>query len=163
MYAISIYQEHFDKLRALPFTAEMTDAQCEHLALLMESRKLVDNEYLLWEGRLDNRLHVVTEGTLLVTASHGEEDIISVITKGGLAGAMGFIDGQGHSASLRSRGMTDVLSLKREDLEAMLFTEPQLVYAVMRAVIRSVHGIVRNMNQQYLQLTHYISKTGGRY
>jgi CRP/FNR family transcriptional regulator, cyclic AMP receptor protein len=38
-----------------------------------------------------------------------------------------------------------------------------LVYRVMRAIMRSVHAIVRRMNNQYVQMTNYITKQRGRY
>ena len=38
-----------------------------------------------------------------------------------------------------------------------------LVYRVMRAIMREVHGILRRMNVQYVELTNYITKQHGRY
>ena len=33
----------------------------------------------------------------------------------------------------------------------------------MRAIMRTVHGILRRMNTQYVELTNYIAKQHGRY
>ena len=41
--------------------------------------------------------------------------------------------------------------------------DPDLVYKVMRAVMRTVHRILRRMNFQYTQLMDYISHQHGRY
>jgi CRP/FNR family cyclic AMP-dependent transcriptional regulator len=34
---------------------------------------------------------------------------------------------------------------------------------VMRAIMRTVHRILRSMNLQYVELTNYIAKQHGRY
>jgi CRP-like cAMP-binding protein len=76
---------------------------------------------------------------------------------------MGFLDGQKHTATLRSVGQTDLISLDRDAIEKLLDTHPRVVYQVMRAVIRSVHGTLRRMNIQYVEMTNYINKQHGRY
>jgi CRP-like cAMP-binding protein len=76
---------------------------------------------------------------------------------------MGFVDGTEHSASLRAVGKTAVVSLRRQDLEAVLTSKPEVVYGVMRGVVRTVHRILREMNLQYVELNNYITKTHGRY
>ena len=45
----------------------------------------------------------------------------------------------------------------------LLHEEPDLVYKVMRAIIRTVHGILRRMNAQYVEMQNYITRQHGRY
>ena len=56
-----------------------------------------------------------------------------------------------------------VLTLKREDFERVLETQPLLVYKVMRVIARSAHRIVHQMNYEVVELTNYIFKQHGRY
>ncbi|NJN48029.1 MAG: cyclic nucleotide-binding domain-containing protein, partial [Candidatus Competibacteraceae bacterium] len=83
--------------------------------------------------------------------------------EGDMAGELGFIDGLEHSAALRALGDCEVLSLEREKFESLLHTDPELVYKVMRTIVRAVHSIVRRMNAQYVEMTNYIFKQHGRY
>ena len=53
--------------------------------------------------------------------------------------------------------------LRRQDLETILSSKPEVVYGVMRGVVRTVHRILREMNLQYVELNNYITKTHGRY
>jgi CRP-like cAMP-binding protein len=76
---------------------------------------------------------------------------------------MGFVDGTERSANLRAVGKTVVVSLRRQDLETLLSSKPEVVYGVMRGVVRTVHRILREMNLQYVELNNYITKTHGRY
>lgn len=154
----------FDQLCRTPVAAELTADECVTLAAVMSMSRLSRGQILLQEGRRDDSVHVVVSGTLAVTKRAGETDeIISFLKEGGLAGAMGFIDGQEHTATLRAMSDTEVLSLSRDALESLISTDPMLVYKVMSAVVRAAHNIVRNMNDQYLQLTHYITRQHGRH
>jgi len=76
---------------------------------------------------------------------------------------MGFIDGVEHSASLRALGNCDLIRLDRDSFEGLIKKDPELVYQVMRSIMRTVHRILRGMNTQYVELTNYISKQHGRY
>ena len=154
----------FEKLCTTAFAKELTANQCATLANVMTVRKLSRNQFLIREHQRDDTLHIVVRGNLAVLKKVGEdEEVISFVREGGLAGAMGFIDGQEHVAGLRAINDTEVLSLSRANLEQLMMHDPALVYNVMRAIIRSVHGIVRNMNDQYVQLTNYIKGQHGRY
>jgi hypothetical protein len=56
-----------------------------------------------------------------------------------------------------------VLLLERSKFESLLNTQPAIVYYVMRGIVRHVHGIVRRMNAQSVEMTNYLYKTGGRF
>jgi CRP-like cAMP-binding protein len=56
-----------------------------------------------------------------------------------------------------------VFTLDRKDFEELLKEDPDLVYKVMRAIVRTVHAIVRRMNIQYVEMTNYIAREHGRY
>lgn len=154
----------FEKLTLSSLAGDLTVAECQALAEVMSERELQDGEYLIREGERSDSLFIVTFGALEAIKQIGEhEEGLAVIGPGGLAGAMGFVDGQEHSADLRALGECAVLILSRADLEAELADNPRLVYKIMRAVVRNAHHIVRRMNDQYIQLTSYIHRQNGRY
>jgi CRP-like cAMP-binding protein len=76
---------------------------------------------------------------------------------------LSFMDGSEHYASLVALGDTRVLGLKRETLESLLTSHPDIVYKVMRAIIRVVHQIQRRLSMQSAELTNYIYKQHGKY
>jgi CRP/FNR family transcriptional regulator, cyclic AMP receptor protein len=53
--------------------------------------------------------------------------------------------------------------LERERLEALIDSQPRLLYAVMRAILRTGHGVQTRMAVQAAELTNYIVKQHGRY
>ena len=155
----------YEIVRTSPLAVELNEEQCHVLARVITLRRLNDGEALITEGHIDNSLHVVISGMLAVVkdSGGGETTTLHILRSGDLAGAMGFIDGLEHSASLTSVGITEVFSLQRDGFESLINTHPTLVYRVMRAIIRAVHTIIRRMNNQYVELTNYISRQHGRY
>jgi CRP/FNR family transcriptional regulator, cyclic AMP receptor protein len=148
-----------------PLVAELNEEQKAVLADLVSCRSLVDGEVLIREGEVSNELHVIAAGSLAVTRDTGSGDwvVLHVLRPHDMAGELGFPDNMEHSAPLRAMGPTQVFSLRRDKLEDLLASQPLVVYRVMRAIMREVHGILRRMNVQYVELTNYITKQHGRY
>jgi CRP-like cAMP-binding protein len=155
-----------DLVRNSALAVELTGDQCAVLAGIVTVRDLEDGEILVKQGASDNHLYVIVSGALAVARqveTSGEWVNLHVLTKGDLAGELGFMDGRSHYAALRANGPTQVLCLEREKLEALLPREPVIVYRVMRAIFRVVHVILNRMAMQSSELTNYIFKVHGKY
>ena len=144
---------------------ELDDDEAEMLAGLMKTQELKGGDYLIKEGTVDDALHVMVEGNLEVvkrTAADGTASI-AIVREGRLAGELSFIDGKVHTVGLRALCDCKVISLERKAFEAIVDENPQLVYKVMRAVARSAHRIMHQMNDEFIELSNYIFKQHGRY
>jgi CRP-like cAMP-binding protein len=148
-----------------PLGAELSNEQCAALAALVEIRRVAPDKYLIEEGTSDDSLHVVLKGALEVVknAGPGQPASVAVLRTGDLAGEMSFIDGMRHETGLRAIAESEVLSLRRDDFERLIVKDPDLVYKVMRAVMRAAHKLMHRMNVQYIELSNYIFKQHGRY
>ena len=144
---------------------DITDDECGVLTGAFKLQKLAAGEILLREGEVDAVLYIVIDGDLLATreAGGGEYVVLSHLKPGDIAGAMGFIDGNSHSATLRANKGSHVLTLHRDALEGMVDAHPQLVFKVMKMIIRSVHRTLLSMNRQFVEMNNYIMKEHGRY
>lgn len=141
------------------------ESECKTLTHAFTLQKLAPDEILLREGQQDDALYIVIEGDLVATRNAGGDEHVTLhhLKPGDLAGAMGFIDGNNHSATLRATKDSHVLALHRDVLEGMLDEHPQLVYKIMKMIIRSVHQTLLRMNQQFVEMNNYIMKEHGRY
>lgn len=144
---------------------ELTDKQCETLGKIITVRGLREGDYLFHEGDVDDTLYVIVKGSLEALRASGGGDLVSlyVLREGEMAGMLGFINGQGHSASVRAITDSEVYCLLRPKFEALNQEDPDLVYKVMRALFRTLHIILRRMHTQYAELSNYIFKQHGRY
>ena len=152
-------------LQASKLGAELTPAQLTALAERVAFRDLGAGEVLVAEGTADNHLYVLVSGALGVVRSAGTAEPVTLFTlaPGDLVGELSFIDATPHYASLLAVGPTRVFGLEREKLEALLPSHPEIVYRVMRAIVRTVHQIQRRLSMQSVELTNYIYKQHGRY
>ncbi len=157
--------ERFQALRSSRLAAELTDDQCATLAGVCTLRTIKQGETLVREGTSDNHLYVLLHGTLGVIKNAGTPDavMLNTLTAGDFAGELGFIDGTERYACLVALGQVEVLGLEREELESLLHSDPDIVYRVMRAIIRTVHQIQRRLSMQSVELSNYIYKQHGRY
>jgi len=155
----------YDALRDSKLGPELDGDQLDVLACLVAFRDLADGEVLVAEGTSDNHLYVLLRGALAVVRNAGRPDAVTLFTlsAGDLIGELSFLDATPHYASLVASGPTRVFGLEREKLESLLDSHPQLVYRVMRAIVRTTHQIQRRLSMQSVELTNYITKAQAKY
>jgi CRP-like cAMP-binding protein len=158
-------QDRIEALKSTKLSHELDDAQASKLAALVTLRDLKPGEVLVKEGPSDNHLYVILQGDIAVIKNAGTEaaETLFTLDAGDFVGELSFIDGTPRYASLVAADEARVLGLEREKLESLLKTEPEIVYRVMRAILRTVHQIQRRLSIQSVELTNYIYKQHGRY
>ncbi|MFZ5502003.1 MAG: Crp/Fnr family transcriptional regulator [Pseudomonadota bacterium] len=156
-----------DTLRISAVTEELNDSEIEILGTLFEIKEFNAGDVIVSPGdEQPDNLYILAHGSIDVKiTSDGEESTIHVLKPGELAGIISFAGGGAKhvTATLCAAGKTQVLSMPRAKFETLINTHPMIMYRVMRGVIRNVHGIVRRMNTQSVELSNYIYRTGGRY
>lgn len=149
-------------------TAELRDAEVEALASVMTVHDYKAGEFLLRPGdnRLEKTLMILGTGEVEATATvRGEKATLHLLQPGDIAGIITFVGGDATqiSATVQVKQDSKVLLLERARFESLLNSNPAIVYYVMRGIVRHVHGIVRRMNMQSVEMSNYIHRTGGRY
>jgi CRP-like cAMP-binding protein len=154
-----------EALRHSRLGAELSDEQTQTLADNLRFRDLQPDEILVREGTSDNHLYVIVRGALGVVRNAGTPERVTLLTltAGDLVGELSFIDETPHYASLVAAGPTRVFGLERERLESLLDSHPDIVYRVMRAIVRTVHEIQRRISMHSTELMNYIYKQHGKY
>jgi CRP-like cAMP-binding protein len=148
-------------------TEELRDAEIESLARIIEIREYKAGEILVQPGdtRLKNALVILAHGEVEATVTIGREQVtLHLLEPGDLAGIITFVGGNitQISATIIAKSDSKVLILDRSKFETLLNSQPAIVYYVMRGVVRHVHGIVRRMNTQSVEMSNYIHHTHGR-
>ena len=154
-----------DALQHSRLGAELTAEQSKTLADSLRFRDLAPGDVLVAQGTSDNHLYVIVSGALGVVrnAATPERVMLLTLTAGDLVGELSFIDETPHYASLVATSPTRVFGLERERLESLLSSHPEIVYRVMRAIVRTVHEIQRRISMQSTELMNYIYKQHGKY
>ena len=154
-----------EMIRNSPLGNELTDSQCQALSEKVTVMGLKEGQILIDEGEIDNSLYVIISGHLevLINSTGGDLVTLHLLREGDMAGELGFLDGRPHSASLRAVGNCNAIVLTREDFESFIDQDPNLLYKVMRSIIRTVHSILCDMNKSHVEMNNYIYKQHGRY
>jgi CRP-like cAMP-binding protein len=154
-----------DAVRTCPLAVGLSQSQADVLAGLLREETFAAGEVLAREGTVDDRLVVVVDGTLDVVRHAGTpgETLLATLRTGDLAHELGFLDSTPRYASLVASSSARVLMLERGRLESLLESEPRVLYAVMRAIVRSTHLLQTRLSMQASELTNYVVKQHGRY
>jgi CRP/FNR family cyclic AMP-dependent transcriptional regulator len=154
-----------EALKTSKLGPELTEQQLDTLAPYITFRELAPGEVLVAEATSDDHLYGLLSGALGVVRNAGRPDAITLftLTAGDLVGELSFLDGTPHYAALVASGPTRVFGLEREKLESLLDSHPQIVYRVMRAIVRTTHQIQRRLSMQSVELTNYITKQHAKY
>jgi CRP-like cAMP-binding protein len=157
--------KEYEALRGSVLSKELSDDECGVLASSIKLRSLGGGEILCDEGQSDSKLYVVVSGALNVAKREPADgwNTLYTLTHGDLVGELSFMDETPHYAALRAAGPTQVFSLDRRDLEALLEKHPWIAYRVMRAIMRNAHALLRRMSLQSVELQNYIFKQHGKY
>ncbi len=155
-------------LRCSTLSEELRDSEIELLGSLITVREYKAGASILKPGdtELKDALLILGSGDVEANANTGGEQMtLHMLQTGDLAGIIGFVGGNVMQISATTVAKTDskVLVLERARFESLLNSQPAIVYYVMRGIVRHVHGIVRRMNTQSVEMNNYIHKTHGRY
>jgi CRP/FNR family cyclic AMP-dependent transcriptional regulator len=146
-------------------TEELRDAEIDVLARIMELREYKagavieqsgENNYA---GALRDSLMMLGSGRVEVNYSaRGQTVNVEMKEPGELGIILGFIGGDVSQVSVGMVAKTDctLLVLDRRRFESLLNGNPAVVYYVMRGITRYVHGIVRRLNRQTVEMTNYL-------
>lgn len=148
-----------DVLRASALGAELTEEELQVLCDVAEVRSFSGGEILISDGEYDDQLYALASGQLEVyRAGKGVGEIsLQLVEPGQIIGELGFIEGLKRTASVRAKGDSCVISLRRDSVESLIENHPWVVYKVMRAIVRSAHGTVNNLDTAYADMVHYVT------
>ena len=138
---------------------ELTDDQVEALFKIVDVRRLSKGEVLISEGEYDDRLYAIARGEFEVTRGKKDDREVQLIRlhPGTITGELAFLDGLERTATVTAvEEGSCVIALRRDGLESKLTEDPLLVYRLMRAILRSAHRTVGQMDATYLDVMRYI-------
>ena len=153
-----------DAVSKSSLASELSPSEIQVLAGIVKIRKFADDEVLLPEGSRDSNLHVIVSGHIKVvrTTEQGGR-VLYTLEPGDLVGELSFMDDEPRYAALIASGPTEVLVLARSDFETLIERSPQVVYKVMRAIMRVTHRVQRRLSLQLREMEHYIYQTGAKF
>jgi HEAT repeat protein len=121
-------------LRKVPLFADLTPADLERVAQLVEERGYAEGEVIAAEGELGEELHIVIDGRIRVVQGGEDGRELARRTAGDIVGEMSVITQAPRIASLVADGAVRTIRLGHREFESMLRERPGVALAVMRVL-----------------------------
>jgi CRP-like cAMP-binding protein len=153
------------------FGDELTEQEWAELIRHSRPRRLPAGAPLLVEDTRSDAVIVLISGRVKVftSAEDGTEVILAVRGPKGLLGELTAIDGQPHSASVRSLEPVEFLSVRSREFIAFLHTHPRTMWLLLRIVTdrlrdadrkRIEYGVYDTLNRVARRLVELVDRFG---
>lgn len=113
---------------------ELPSDVLERLRAQARVRHLDRNDVLFRQGDAAEELFVVQSGQIAIALQSidGRESVVAVLDPPSLFGELPLFDGSPRSADARALQPTDVISVRYDDVKAVLDERPQLLWGIVR-------------------------------
>jgi CRP-like cAMP-binding protein len=141
---------------------ELDASEMDMVRGLLRSRDYGPNETIYREGEKGDSLNIIMKGKVKINKMMvaGDQFCIATLKEGDIFGIMSFLDGSVHDATIVSDQKTRLTVLEKSDFDGLLRTHPLIVSKVLRRLAIHLATIVRNMNNQYMDLMHLMFRKG---
>ena len=128
---------------------DLDDDELDEVAKICEVQALKWDEYVFREGDEGDGLYLITKGAVRISRNvpgTGEE-AITVLKKGACFGEMAMLDPSTRSTDAIVDSRCELLTIARSDFEALMESDRELAYKVLRAIIRLLSERLRQTNE----------------
>jgi CRP-like cAMP-binding protein len=141
---------------------ELDDSEMSIVDGLLQSRDYGPSETIYKEGERGDSLNVILKGKVRINKMmvEGDQFCIATLKEGDIFGIMSFLDGSEHDATILSDKQTRLIVLRKSDFDGLLRSNPLIASKILRRLAIHLASIVRNMNSQYIDLTHLMFRKG---
>ncbi|MEO1136885.1 MAG: patatin-like phospholipase family protein [Pseudomonadota bacterium] len=130
------------RLRNLPFFTSLSAQTLGAIAEVSTWQSLAGGWELFAQGETSQALHINLSGRLIVVrhSVDGADEVIGYVRAGEPAGEMSVLSNEPHSASVYALRDTELLTLKRDDVDRLILAHGDFAAALARIVLaRSRH------------------------
>ncbi len=137
-----------DLLRKVDLFSGLTEEELELVARTLKRHAFDAGAPIIEENLPADRCHVLLSGSVRVTASlTDQEDFYAILNPGDHFGEISLIDGLAPSATVVAEEASETVSIGRDDLHALLESDPRLAATVLMSMLRAFCRRLRETDQ----------------
>lgn len=137
-----------DLLRGAELFSGLTEVDLERVARVLKRHRFAPGARIIEESLAADRCHILLSGTVRVTASLADqEDLYATLNPGDHFGEMSLIDGLAPSATVVAEEESETVSIGRDDLLALIESEPRLAATILISLLRAFCRRLRETDQ----------------
>lgn len=131
----------------------LSDVDCATVVTVMNVRELGDGEVLVKQGDQDNTLFIVVGGMIdVLDTVNGRKKIVNKMKVGDCAGIRSFVERTPRAVTLRAKGPVTVYTIRPDDFELLLDSNPRQAYNFMRGLFRTLNINMGRMHEKIRKL-----------
>jgi CRP-like cAMP-binding protein len=153
-----------ETLRMFPLFSDLDEDELAQVAAVAEKQHCPAGKRLFAEGEVNGTLYGVVKGSLQINkmVQCDVEQTLCRLREGEFFGEVGFINGGTHCASADAVEETVVFKIERGDFDSLVEKDPVLGYKVTIRLAGQLGRFLRDMDEQYLNLSSYVWGRGKR-
>lgn len=139
-----------DLLRRSPLFANLTEEHLAAIAQICQTQTYQPGTYIFKEGDPGNRLFIIAEGEVRISRQIpiAGEEALAILKPGAVFGEMSVFDRSERSTDAIVNAPLTLVSIGRAELELLLEFNPDLGFALLKAVVKQLSGRLRSANDQ---------------
>lgn len=148
-------QSAVEALRATSLFGGLREEHLHRLAALTDVQTFSRGHAVFKEGDIGDRFYFIMEGRIRISRQipgMGEE-ALTILGKNSYFGEMALIDDQARSADAIVHEKATLMSLKKRDLEDLLFVDRDAAYDILWAFVRTLSARLRETSDKLTFLT----------
>lgn len=152
-----VTKEHLKKITLFK---DFSDSELKKISAIIKETSYPKGTVVYEEGSPGQGLHIIDKGRVRVTkkTKEGGKQILSVLRANSFFGELSILDGRSHSASIETLEKTNLLVIKKEDMDKFLKRNPLIAYKMVRDITISICEILRSMNDKFMNMVDYLWK-----
>jgi CRP-like cAMP-binding protein len=139
-----------DLLARVSLFEGLSQAQLKKVAEVCETEQVQRGAYVFREGEPGASMYVVVDGRVRISRvvpGMGEE-ALAILDPGSAFGEMAVVEEGMRSADAIAHESATLLRIGRDRLDQLLFTDKELAYSVLWALVRTLSGRLRETNER---------------
>lgn len=147
-----------EDLAAIPFFAQLSEAERKILASITNKKDFLKDETIFIESSPCRTLFIVQDGEVKITrlVREHEELLLATLKCGDFFGGMSFIDGQKHSATAVCADDLVVLTIDKDDFDEFTRKNPLLGIKILKCIGIEICLYLRIMTYKFHNLVDYV-------
>lgn len=154
---------HPSVLRRCALFESLTAEQLGKVAEVATRRPVAQGQVIFREGSTGDEMYVVVTGVVRISKEipGAGEEALTLLEPGGYFGEMAAIDDAPRSADALAHTPCELLAIRREDLDRVMFLDKDLAYAVLWAFVRTLSSRLRETSEKLRSFFALAGPPGG--
>lgn len=151
-------------LKNIPLFKNLDVKELEVIAKIIKEESYPSEEIIFTENMQGDKLYIIKKGTVKIskTLREGERQNLNILKDSEFFGECSFIDSRPHSATAETIKNTELYVIEKADFDKLEKTNPLCGYKVIRTLTLAINGILRQMDEKFIDMVKYVWEYGSK-